>query len=380
MGATPPRWQVWGIGLALLLASCSGTASPETSRETVSPTVPEPSTTAPPAAATSAVTTEANGEAPYVAYETALHLALTMVEAGYGCAEAERQNALGDESTTAEVVSAVSCMWPTEEDPDLPEDRIAVLVFHTERARLLQTASVFVFGCAALPSLPATLSYAYGENWAVMTDYGETGPTTMQALADDLGGYANEVGCSDLEAWLSSLEGDPSIESPDDLTFETLKEGLGEPQVVWRASPAEPVTIEASDPDAGLGQQVKDGDFEFVVGGFECGVGAVRDSPGGTADGQFCILELTITNVGAVIRKYSFGDQVLVDDGGVRYPASYWGTVSMEDGDALEDLEPGAQLRTPLVFDVPAHLDTESLVLVELHQSLLSSGVLVHLD
>ena len=50
---------------------------------------------------------------------------------------------------------------------------------------------------------------------------------------------------------------------------------------------------------AGIGTAVRDGNFEFVVKSLKCGVPTVGDaSLGATAQGQFCLVTLSVKNIG----------------------------------------------------------------------------------
>src|SRR6202011_3725434 len=48
---------------------------------------------------------------------------------------------------------------------------------------------------------------------------------------------------------------------------------------------------------AGLGQPVRDEDFEFTVLGVQCGVSGIPGASHETASGQFCLARVRVTNV-----------------------------------------------------------------------------------
>ena len=142
--------------------------------------------------------------------------------------------------------------------------------------------------------------------------------------------------------------------------------------------PAPEITVTAGEPQGGLGDVVTDGAIEFVVTDFECGHESLSDGGWDAPEGQYCLVELTVTNTGEASRRYSYANQVLIDDQGNRYRASFVGIVA-SIGTAHADLFPGATIEVSLPFDVPADLPQGVFVAVELHDSLLSSGVLVAL-
>jgi hypothetical protein len=129
---------------------------------------------------------------------------------------------------------------------------------------------------------------------------------------------------------------------------------------------------------AGLGDPVRDGQFEFVVGSVDCGARAVGQGFGRReALGQFCLVALRVENTGAEGRTFGGGQQHLFDRAGKRHDPDLAATAGNGDGRLLSThLNPGQRLTGTLVFDVP---DPVELARVELHDGPLSGGTSVTL-
>jgi hypothetical protein len=129
---------------------------------------------------------------------------------------------------------------------------------------------------------------------------------------------------------------------------------------------------------AGVGDPVRDGQFEFVVRSVDCGAGSVGEGVGRKSPlGQFCLVGLRVENTGDEGRTFGGGQQYLFDDAGKRYDPDLDATVRHGGGRLLSThLNPGQRLEGTLVYDVP---DPTSLARVELHDAALSGGVTVGL-
>lgn len=129
---------------------------------------------------------------------------------------------------------------------------------------------------------------------------------------------------------------------------------------------------------AGVGQRVNDGKFEFVVESLECGANEV----GGelfneTAQGHFCLLELTVTNTGDESQTMSDSNQYLYDAEGREFSSDSIATLWANEESSsffLEEINPGNSVTGVVVFDVPVDA---VIVAAELHDSFLSGGVTV---
>jgi hypothetical protein len=129
---------------------------------------------------------------------------------------------------------------------------------------------------------------------------------------------------------------------------------------------------------AGVGDPVRDGQFEFVVRSVRCGVGSVGEGLGRKQPlAQFCLVELRVENTGREGRGFGAGHQYLFDRAGKRHDPDLDATLRHGGGRLLSThLNPGQRLEGTLVYDVP---DPIALARVELHDSPLSGGVGVEL-
>ncbi|MCH7232871.1 DUF4352 domain-containing protein [Glycomyces sp. L485] len=118
----------------------------------------------------------------------------------------------------------------------------------------------------------------------------------------------------------------------------------------------------------------RDGQFEFTVDSMECGDTEIGEEPlTETAQGQFCMVTLTVENVGDEPRTLSVLDQKAFDDQDHEYAADESLTGAVENPETwFTEINPGNSVTGTLVFDVPK--DTE-LVRLELHDSAFSDGV-----
>jgi hypothetical protein len=128
---------------------------------------------------------------------------------------------------------------------------------------------------------------------------------------------------------------------------------------------------------AGVGQPVRDGQLEFVLTSWRCGVDQVGRAPWARRPhGQFCLGDVTARNVGRQPRTLFERFEKLSDDGGNDYPADF-GARFYVGGQTLWDaVTPGRSVRGTLVFDVPVDAHPAQLVL---HDGPLSDGAAVPL-
>jgi eukaryotic-like serine/threonine-protein kinase len=128
---------------------------------------------------------------------------------------------------------------------------------------------------------------------------------------------------------------------------------------------------------AGLGDPVRDGQFEFVVRSVDCGAASVgRGLAPKTAQDQFCLVALEVENTGSEGRTFGGGQQFLFDEDGNRHDPDLDATARHE-GDARlwsSHLNPGQRLEGTLVYDVPESVIPSR---VELHDGLFSGGASV---
>ncbi len=130
-------------------------------------------------------------------------------------------------------------------------------------------------------------------------------------------------------------------------------------------------------PDPTVGEAVRDGEFEFVVGAMDCGHGELANGfLRAQAQGQFCVVELTVTNVGEEPRHFADGLQKAFSPSGDQYATdTNAGVVANGNGAAIWNvINPGNAVAAKVVFDIPADA---TIAIVELHDSALSGGVRV---
>ncbi|MBB3086667.1 DUF4352 domain-containing protein [Geodermatophilus sabuli] len=129
----------------------------------------------------------------------------------------------------------------------------------------------------------------------------------------------------------------------------------------------------------GIGQPAADGDFNFVVNGVDCSTTQIGNEFLNTkAQGQFCVVDLTISNIGDEAQSF-FGDNAkLFNAQGQEFSADTEAAIYLEESSSLyEEINPGNTLNSKVVFDVPAGTTPAS---IELHDSMFSGGVTVNLQ
>ncbi|WP_448638683.1 DUF4352 domain-containing protein [Geodermatophilus sp. URMC 63] len=144
--------------------------------------------------------------------------------------------------------------------------------------------------------------------------------------------------------------------------------------------PTDAVEQESTDSaTVGIGQPAADGDFQYVVNGVDCSQTQIGDQYfNTTAQGQFCLVDLTITNIGSESQSFLGDNATLFNAQGQEFSADTEAAIYLENADSLyEDINPGNTLNTKVVFDVPAGMVPSS---IELHDSMLSGGVTVALQ
>jgi hypothetical protein len=144
----------------------------------------------------------------------------------------------------------------------------------------------------------------------------------------------------------------------------------------------EPAPTEKASPETvnpRIGQPAADGDFSFVVSGVECGLTEIGGEYFGTeAQGQFCVVSLSVTNIGDSAQTFDGDYATLFNTEGQEFSADTGAAFSLEDSSSFyEDINPGNTLNSKIVFDVPAGA---TLTHIELHDSMFSGGVTVSLE
>jgi hypothetical protein len=129
---------------------------------------------------------------------------------------------------------------------------------------------------------------------------------------------------------------------------------------------------------AGLNDRVKDGKFEFTVTSVKCGVPQVGpDAVGEKAQGQFCLVSVSVKNIGTKAQLLDDSSQYAYSPQGVKYSSNSVAGMELNGSGSstfLTEINPGNQVTGKLVFDIPAGATISKL---ELHDSPFSGGVTV---
>ena len=134
-----------------------------------------------------------------------------------------------------------------------------------------------------------------------------------------------------------------------------------------------------SDSAAPPGSAVRDGKFEFRV--LDVSRAATVSDPTGnpymtvSAQGEFIVVTLSVTNIGDVPQSYFGQNQKLIDTSGREYGANSAADMYMNDA-GFGDINPGNAIQVRVAFDVPPRTSPAEL---ELHDSMFSGGVSVRL-
>lgn len=133
--------------------------------------------------------------------------------------------------------------------------------------------------------------------------------------------------------------------------------------------------------NAKLNEAAVDGKFEFTVASIECGKPNVGSNPylQKTAQGQFCLLNMTVKNVGDQAQTFDSSNQYLFDASGAKYSADSQASLyaNPENSTFLNQINPGNSVTGAIVFDVPKD---KTPITAELHDSIFSGGVKVALQ
>jgi Domain of unknown function (DUF4352) len=127
----------------------------------------------------------------------------------------------------------------------------------------------------------------------------------------------------------------------------------------------------------GIGTSVRDGVFEFTVLSLSCGHNEIVNGwLRATPQGQYCVGELRVANIGGSAQRFADGNQKAYGPDGKTYAADTGaGVVANGSGDAIWNVvNPGNSLSAKVVFDLPPGV---TIVWLEVHDSAFSRGVKV---
>ena len=125
---------------------------------------------------------------------------------------------------------------------------------------------------------------------------------------------------------------------------------------------------------------VTEGSFAFTVIGSKCGVKTVGPADvSQPATGQFCLIDVSVKNVGTQPTVLDSSAQKAIDDQGKQYPVADLATAYLNDQDPnlLEAIKPGSEVKGVLPFHVPPGT---KLAAVQLHAAVSTPGVQVPLS
>jgi hypothetical protein len=135
---------------------------------------------------------------------------------------------------------------------------------------------------------------------------------------------------------------------------------------------------------AHIGDKVRDGKFEFTVVKVTHAksVGDTQYGLGETAQGRFTIMTLKVTNIGNQSQTLDDSSQYVYDAAGHKYSASSAADIDLSGANGqsstwLNDINPGNTVVGKIAFDMPAGAKA---VKMELHDSMFSGGVIVHVN
>lgn len=125
--------------------------------------------------------------------------------------------------------------------------------------------------------------------------------------------------------------------------------------------------------EPGVGDPVRDGQFEFTVQRVKCGAKRVGGQFGEDAQGKFCFVYMTVKNIGDQSQAFSGDEQLMFDEEGREFSADTEAQFYLDDGNAIyEEINPGNKVEGIVVFDIPKDARPARL---ELHDSIFSGGV-----
>ncbi|MBM2615654.1 DUF4352 domain-containing protein [Actinoplanes sp. LDG1-06] len=128
-----------------------------------------------------------------------------------------------------------------------------------------------------------------------------------------------------------------------------------------------------------MNKAARDGKFEFTVKSMDCTKSTLGPSALPVkAQGTFCVVTVTVKNIGAEAQYFDGSSQKAYDAKGTQFSDHVEAEVAINSGAAtfLEQINPGNQVTGKLVYDVPKGTKLTS---IELHDSMFSGGVKIPL-
>ncbi len=143
------------------------------------------------------------------------------------------------------------------------------------------------------------------------------------------------------------------------------------------SSVAKPAEQQAA--TAKVGEPARDGKFEFTVKEVKCGVPNVgKDYSTQTAQGQYCLVTLSVKNIGNEAQGFFSANQKLLNAQSQQFAADDMATIiANPDYQTLwSNINPGNSVEGVVVFDLPKD---QTPAAAQLHDSAFSNGVKVNL-
>lgn len=166
-------------------------------------------------------------------------------------------------------------------------------------------------------------------------------------------------------------ETDPAAAEPSETEAPIGNEPTVEPEP---ESEPDPEPEPEPEPEAAVGDPAADGQFTFTVNGLECGATEVGEDPFvEEAQGQWCVLNITVENTGDEARGLSASSQYLYDTQDREFSAEVLFGV---DTPIYEQINPGNSVTGDVYFDVSPDFEASHVIL---HDSAFSGGVTVAL-
>jgi hypothetical protein len=160
------------------------------------------------------------------------------------------------------------------------------------------------------------------------------------------------------------------------IAIAAITEGSGGPSTT--ASTREDSAAEPVDSTPGFGTPVRDGKFEFTVTGMQPAVPSVgQDFLTETAQGEYVLVTLTVSNVGDQAQGFATSSQKLLDGQGRQFSVDDMATIVLDQNMAYAQINPGNSIEATVVFDVPVGTVPAE---IEVHDSLFSGGATVTLQ
>jgi hypothetical protein len=123
---------------------------------------------------------------------------------------------------------------------------------------------------------------------------------------------------------------------------------------------------------AGIGTPVRDGKFQFTITAATHAKHA-GGLLGGTAQGRYTILHVTVKNIGGQAQTLDASNQYVYDTSGRQFSAD---SAASSQSFFLTQINPGNEVTGTIAFDLPVG---DRAVKAELHDSAFSGGVIVSL-